>query len=40
LLEGSYKLSQRINIVAGVGQDAGDISDNTGGNLRIEWFLK
>jgi hypothetical protein len=39
-LEGSYKLSQRLNIVAGVGQDAGDISDNTGGNLRIEWSLK
>ena len=40
LLEGSYKLNQRINIIAGVGQDAGDISDNTGGNLRIEWLLK
>jgi hypothetical protein len=40
LLEGSYKLNQRINIIAGIGQDAGDIFDNTGGNLRIEWLLK
>jgi hypothetical protein len=40
LLEGSYQVNNRINIGMGLAQDVGDISDNTGGSLRIEWLLK
>lgn len=40
LLEGSYKVNNHLSLTAGIAQDAGDISDNTGGSLRIEWLLK
>jgi len=40
LLEGSCHVNKRVNIIAGLAQDTGDLSDNTGGSLRIEWLLK
>ena len=40
LVEGSYQVNKRVNITAGLAQDTGDLSDNTGGSLRIEWLLK
>jgi hypothetical protein len=40
LLEGSYQLSKAINLTAAFGLDNGDLSDNTGGSLKIEWRLR
>ncbi len=40
LLEGSYQVSKAVNLTAAVGLDNGDLSNNTGGSLKIEWQLR
>ena len=40
LFESSCQLRKNINLTAALGKDAGDLSDNIGGSLKIEWRLK
>jgi hypothetical protein len=39
LLESAYKLSPSFTISAAIGQDVGDLSENTGGLLKVEWHI-